>query len=148
MGKRKYNKERENGIKANRAIRKLKKETIIKESGVKIRMLPDNELFKLYEAVFGVPITNRSRYETLNEYNGYIYIIGNLEHKVCKIGFSKNPQRRLIVLQTGSPYELSLFKKFIGNIPIEKKLHKKYKDYRLHGEWFEIRDELKEIILS
>lgn len=78
-----------------------------------------------------------------NEITGYVYVIGNVDHKVCKIGYSKNPERRIKDLQTGYPYTLSILRKFKSNMVIEKELHEKYDKYRLNGEWFRLEGELK-----
>ncbi|NKB32144.1 MAG: GIY-YIG nuclease family protein [Pseudomonadales bacterium] len=69
-------------------------------------------------------------------------------HRI-KIGFSKDPEKRIKVLQTGNSRKLAL----MGWIEcegqaLERSLHKKYKNYNLKGEWFSIEpcdvlDELK-----
>jgi len=143
-----YSKEREIEIKVNRALRKLKKVKIKEYNGIELRMLHADELFDLYLKTFDEPIATRSRKVVSSKFDGYVYIIGNLDHKVCKIGFAKRPLARLSQLQTGCPYKLVLFKEYLGNIPMEKRLHKKYEEYKLHGEWFEIRDKLKKVILT
>jgi len=76
----------------------------------------------------------------------FIYFIKS-ESGHVKIGFSNNKiTERLANLQSGSPFKLSVLK----TIPIlreqEKLLHKKFKKYRVIGEWFEFSDEIKEYI--
>jgi len=71
----------------------------------------------------------------------YIYIIGSISSPY-KIGFSKEPQKRLKSLQTGYPHKLSLLytkevlESDVKNI--EKKIHKVLNHKRTKGEWFNI----------
>lgn len=68
----------------------------------------------------------------------YIYIIGTEVKQ--KIGFSKNIQKRLKQLQTGSPEKLTLHHyievpdEFVKKL--EKIIHHELSYKRLHGEWF------------
>lgn len=74
---------------------------------------------------------------------------GDYDNLRVKIGMSKDINKRLSQLQTGSPYKLKL----MGWIEVddakylEKALHAKYKDRIVHGEWFHLGpcDVLKEI---
>lgn len=79
----------------------------------------------------------------LSDDTGLIYLIGNLESKYVKIGFSKNPKERIKELQTGCPFKLSVIATFQGNLFTEKALHLKYNKYNSYGEWFKIEGELK-----
>ncbi len=72
-----------------------------------------------------------------------IYIIWDGEN--YKIGRSKNPQKRLKALQTGSPKRLKLLKIFdyqsrtkTNEIIIERRIHffLKMQKVRHNGEWF------------
>ena len=60
-----------------------------------------------------------------------------------KIGIAKNPLSRLQILQTGNPFNLSLW--YCFKVPIdsakrlEKSLHQKFRWSNRRGEWFEIR---------
>ena len=65
-----------------------------------------------------------------------IYFVGNGKGQV-KIGYSKDPQSRLLSLQTGSPYPLELLAVKPGGQNAEVELHTKYADDRLEGEWFQ-----------
>lgn len=68
----------------------------------------------------------------------YIYIISNEKH--FKIGFSKNPQRRLAQLQTGCPDKLSLKYSLeieIAPIHIIEKIMHKQCPKKVSGEWFD-----------
>ena len=74
---------------------------------------------------------------------GYVYVIGNLLHKVCKIGFSVNPKKRIKSIQTGCPFILNTLLLFEADKYTETKLHHTYARYRKSGEWFSIEGELK-----
>ena len=76
----------------------------------------------------------------------FIYVMGNTEAKICKIGVSIDPYKRLIGVQTGCPYIIEIIKIFKGSYTIEKALHKKYAGYKLNGEWFRFEGELKTAI--
>jgi len=77
---------------------------------------------------------------------GYVYIIGNLDAEICKIGFSKNPKERIRSIQTGCPYVLKIILLFEAEKYTETRLHHKYSKYKLSGEWFSIEGKLKESI--
>lgn len=82
---------------------------------------------------------------------GCVYFFRHKGLKPIKIGFSKflSPVARFNQFNTYAPYGVEL----IGyvNSPnaaeLERKLHKKYENFRLNGEWFNIskEDALKEI---
>ncbi len=60
-----------------------------------------------------------------------------------KIGVTSDIAQRISGLQTGSSSRLSLIRFFPGAGPrIERWLHKKFKDFRLHGEWFRFDDQM------
>lgn len=65
-----------------------------------------------------------------------IYCIGNIDQKVCKIGFTNTLTTRLPALQTGCPFELSLIGVINGTMSEEKKLHNKFREFHLRDEWF------------
>lgn len=71
----------------------------------------------------------------------YIYIIGS-NSSPYKIGFSKEPQKRLKSLQTGHPFKLSLlYTKEVSDQEvknIEKQIHRVIGYKKSNGEWFNI----------
>lgn len=77
---------------------------------------------------------------------GYVYVIGNLNAKICKIGFSEKPKERIKSIQTGCPHLLKIILLFEAEKYTETKLHHKYARYKLYGEWFLIDGTLKESI--
>lgn len=79
---------------------------------------------------------------------GTVYVVGNLEHKVCKIGFSKQPKKRLAQIQTGCPFPVVMLAMFKGTMKTEKMLHRKYQAYKFrnNGEWFHLDEALEDAI--
>lgn len=79
--------------------------------------------------------------------SSWIYVIGS-DTKPYKIGFSKNPEKRLKQLQTGHPKKLKIhhLEEINSNevLIIEKNIHKENKFKKSHGEWFDL--ELEEAI--
>lgn len=79
----------------------------------------------------------------------YIYFVYAEEVNRVKIGIANNAEQRLKDLRVGSPCELELLATFKDDQPnnlLENYLHGKFKKYRLHGEWFEYSDEIKNFI--
>ena len=76
-----------------------------------------------------------------------LYIIQCLETQRVKIGISDNVVSRFESIRTMSPTKLSILKVIeYGGLGLEQHLHKKFGEYRLHGEWFEYNGELKKFI--
>lgn len=69
-----------------------------------------------------------------------IYIMQN--GKDFKIGISVNPEKRLAGIRCGSPKtELIWYSEPIEHASrVENRMHKKYKDCRVGGEWFRLKD--------
>ena len=71
----------------------------------------------------------------------YVYFITD-GHGHIKIGKADDVVSRLNELQTGNPFKLHTLLSIIVNskreaFNLELSLHKKFKEYRLEGEWFE-----------
>jgi hypothetical protein len=76
--------------------------------------------------------------------SGYVYFITTAEADRVKIGFTSNsPASRLRELQTGSPFELCIIATECGSLAREQELHRRFAEHRLHGEWFEMCDEIR-----
>ena len=73
-----------------------------------------------------------------------VYLITDRKNNKCKIGYSGAPEKRLLQLQTGNPFQLSLEKTIPGTIEEEFRIHKIFEFYRLEGEWFELSEGIKE----
>lgn len=67
-----------------------------------------------------------------------------------KIGVTKDLETRLNTLQTGNARELKVLAVIYPKAPYieEAALHYIYKDKRIRGEWYDIKNEVEEIIKS
>lgn len=75
-----------------------------------------------------------------------VYFIRDAERPEVKIGYSYSPTTRMKALQHNHPRPLQLLKTIYGFRAEEAALHRKFKQYRLHGEWFQLSDELVRFI--
>ena len=71
----------------------------------------------------------------------YVYFITD-GHGHIKIGKADDTCQRIKELQTGNPYKLSflltvMLESIADAFELEQRLHAKFDDYRLEGEWFE-----------
>ncbi|NEQ64768.1 MAG: GIY-YIG nuclease family protein [Symploca sp. SIO2D2] len=73
---------------------------------------------------------------------GYIYLFHAVGTNRYKIGRSVNPISRLKTVERQSPYPLKIIDSFWSPDAIadEQGLHENFQKYRVHGEWFESRD--------
>lgn len=65
----------------------------------------------------------------------YTYLMGIEGSNHVKIGWAKEPKKRVAYLQTGSPMTISLLWSTEG--PYEALLHKEFASCRVRGEWFD-----------
>jgi hypothetical protein len=83
---------------------------------------------------------------------GFVYVIGNDELGVFKIGYSRHhPANRLRFLQVGSPVILRLVAfAYVANAPEEeKRLHERFTEQWVHSEWFRMSaGDLKDIEMT
>ncbi len=84
------------------------------------------------------------------ELKGYVYFILNLDQEVIKIGMSVNPVGRLNALRTSNHNKLMIAATIATNNmrALEAKLHKKFKPYRLNGEWFTYSEEIAKFVFD
>lgn len=76
-----------------------------------------------------------------------LYFIEAIGTPFVKIGVcTGSAELRITQLQTGSPFELRLVASRRGSAQDERNIHRRLKDSRIRGEWFEWTDELKVII--
>lgn len=76
---------------------------------------------------------------------GFVYFIACSETLRVKIGFtSSDPHERMRTLQTGSPTKLIMVACHRGDESLERDLHEQYAEHRLHGEWFNMCEDLFE----
>jgi hypothetical protein len=76
-------------------------------------------------------------------YPGYVYLIGNSNNKIYKIGKSRQPKERYKAVATKLPFPVKIIH-VIGGDDIEKAeklLHNTFAKKRTHGEWFELSDD-------
>jgi len=74
-----------------------------------------------------------------------IYIIQH-EHGPVKIGHSKDPESRCKSLQTSTPYKLKLMNTFPGNMQDETHIHRYFAKNKIRGEWFNLTDEIANLM--
>jgi len=85
----------------------------------------------------------KNEIKTEKQKKGFIYFIqGENDNSNIKIGFSISLNKRIKTLQLYSPIKLRIIGILEGNIKLEKSIHKKFKKYRLWGEWFEANSEI------
>lgn len=78
-----------------------------------------------------------------------IYFIENKNSEAIKIGYTGNDiNKRLSELQIATPEELKLIGVMDGEIKEEKKLHLKFNELLIRGEWFKSTKELNNFILE
>lgn len=80
---------------------------------------------------------------------GKIYVIHAEGTNSYKIGRSQNPIARLEQLQIGTHVYLHLLREVYNSdvITLEKVLHKRYRHYRTHGEWFDLPEDVISALL-
>jgi len=78
----------------------------------------------------------------------YIYFLEDIENKIVKIGFSKDPETRLKTLQGSYPFPTRVLGLTYGNITRENEIHKYFETFRVRSrsEWFYLTDEVREMI--
>jgi hypothetical protein len=59
-----------------------------------------------------------------------------------KIGYAREPQKRLGQLQTGNSEQLKLIKVVRGDRSLEKKIHRDLVAFRKQGEWFALTEDV------
>lgn len=101
-------------------------------------------------------INNNRQEERINELNshqkrnnpalkkkkGFVYLMRS-ENDKYKIGYSKDPKKRLKSLQNDTPFALECLRVIQTDdmTKLERDMHKHYKDRRIVGEWFSLNDE-------
>jgi len=73
-------------------------------------------------------------HEDYNPRNCLVYFLAGGEF--IKIGYSKDPTRRVGELSNSSPVELELLATIPGGHNKERALHERFDKHRRHGEWF------------
>lgn len=61
-----------------------------------------------------------------------------------KIGYSRDPNKRLKKLQTGNPVKMKIIATLPGAYKTEDGLHEAYRKLKVRGEWFKYKGNLKD----
>lgn len=77
---------------------------------------------------------------------GHIYFIRAGENGPIKIGFSTDPEQRLRTLQTAHTEKLVMLHSQVGTKADEARLHNRFRNIHVKGEWFEADPSLLEFI--
>lgn len=68
---------------------------------------------------------------------GNIYFVQEGERGPVKIGFTENaPEKRMMALQCGNSRKLFLLRHFVAEKAYERIIHRRFHEYKIHGEWF------------
>jgi hypothetical protein len=70
-----------------------------------------------------------------------VYLIGSAASSSVKIGRSDDVARRLAEIQRMSPVKLEVLWQVHAGGDLETALHRRFKAYRMHGEWFDFGEE-------
>lgn len=77
--------------------------------------------------------------ETPEQPESWVYVIGVPGSKVVKIGVARDVESRLRGIQNGNPAKLEVLWRTPGSYELEKKLHRKFRPFRVQGEWFDFK---------
>ena len=87
-----------------------------------------------------VALNGEDTQATKRKPQGFVYLIGNKDVGILKIGYTTDVTQRLKALQTSCAFELKIIKTKKGTFDDERRLHDHHKQYRLKGEWFKWSD--------
>ena len=76
----------------------------------------------------------------------WLYFIQCQTTKRVKIGISADVEGRLKWIRQVSPTQVEILCKIKTRSGLESVLHEQFAKYRLHGEWFEFSDEIREYV--
>lgn len=123
-------------------MRKLRRSGFTTIGGKELHYCTYPMISTYFEKKFGYNPLKDDIENILSKNNGvssvdeYVYVITTPDMSFCKIGYSKNPEKRLKELQTSHHSKLSIYTVFRGDRLVEKKLHQIYKSHKTMGEWF------------
>jgi hypothetical protein len=133
-------------------IKAIKRIGVKSIDGIKLHLHKNKTLFNEHTKLFGTNVVDKyftrvamlkKRRETKPEEKDYVYFFVNMEHKVCKIGRSNNPLKRINGVQTGCPYALTIRGFIKGDRKAEAYFHRIFSEYCSNGEWFRIEGRLE-----
>lgn len=85
---------------------------------------------------------------TSSRHRKWLYVIQQGDQPLVKIGIADDVAQRRASLQTGNAERLNVLVQIPGNEIDERRLHKRFAQYRRTGEWFEMSADLIEWIES
>ena len=77
-----------------------------------------------------------------------VYLIRMADTTFYKIGFTREIHKRLADLQHANPMPLRVIAMMAGGRKLEGRLHRRFQDQRVRGEWFDLTEEMVEEIRS
>jgi hypothetical protein len=82
--------------------------------------------------------------------DGYIYLIKLKEQNIYKIGVSQNVRRRLLDINNILPFEFDIVSlhNFKDVYNLEEYILKKFKGYKLKGEWFKLPPQKAKVLIT
>lgn len=93
------------------------------------------------------PHDNERRERRLAEQDHFVYFV--TAGPFLKIGKTSGaPDSRIKELQTGCPFPMQLVAHLPGGLRKERELHRKFDEYRAHGEWFRHEGRLAAFVQS
>lgn len=89
---------------------------------------------------FAAPLPPPEKPKKPTPERGFVYFLrtGN----TVKIGFTTNPKGRLKNIKTACPEPPRIVKILKGGVKLERATHERFAEYRMHGEWFDLRGRL------
>lgn len=66
-----------------------------------------------------------------------VYVVSGGNRRV-KIGYTTDMGNRITALQMASPVRLRILTTCPGDRALEARLHREFRKYRTHGEWFDL----------
>lgn len=82
------------------------------------------------------------------EYESLVYFILQRKYNAVKIGFTTDIDQRISAIRTFCPMhnDIKLLFWFDGSQEEEREFHRRFRSYRLDGEWFSLEGELKDFV--
>lgn len=77
-----------------------------------------------------------------------VYFIQDDALFLIKIGWALNPLKRMRDLQTGSAATLTLLGSLPGDQDLERRIHFRFSQHHVHGEWFRPHPEIIRFIIA
>ena len=114
---------------------------------MRLRAAPGTDAFQTEIEKAAAELTKPPVERDLSAAPSYVYFIV-LDSKKVKIGFARDPRRRLKELKAGMPGKTVLYYATSGDRAREVELHKLFFEERLSGEWFIFSRRIKDWIAA